>query len=413
MKQIWIKLIALACLVMVSTGLAGPGNKAILKKADKAFEQEHFRLAGNLYNSYLKSAPNDAYANYKAGLCYLELNEPGNAKLYLNKAYKENASISSQILLMLARAYHLNADFEQAVIIYKQELSASSRRDGLYIEFLQKCIDECKAGMAMLEQSQIASIHNLGPAVNTSFSDYVPVLLSGDSVMLYSVRQPSTAKNKGMEQIYRSVLKNKEWQAALPFLNETNGLANHAVVSVAQQDRVMYTYLTGKGLYCTRQTETGWAKPERLSSPFNQGSTELSIFVTEDGRFAFFSSDRSGGFGGLDLYISYKKPDGTWSEALNMGPTVNTVYDEDAPFVDTTTNTLYFSSTGHNSIGGYDIFKSHIKGSSWSKAQSLGIPINSPYDDIYFILSPLKNSAYFSSDRPGGHGAKDIYQVVW
>ncbi len=402
--------------MVVRTGqpiLAGVDND-VLKKADKAFAAQQFALAADLYVQVLQHKPAHKLAAYRLGLCYLELSEPSKAKRYLHKAYELDPLVAEDILVAIGDAHHLASDFEEAITYFRKELARAARRDMENIALLQKRIYECEAGIVLSELPPVAEVANAGAGINSELSDYVPVLLPGDTAMVYTTRRLSAnGLAAGVEQMRISRLKNGEWQPSEQFLQSESKLQHHAVVSVSPNGQQLYTYYSGKGggLFCLKWQGSDWSTPERLGKPFNRGAAELSVHVTDDGKFAFFSSDREGGYGGLDLYVCYKKTDGTWSEALNLGPNINTSFDEDAPFADVTTNTLYFSSRGHNSIGGFDIFKSRISSSEWSKAENVGMPVNSPFDDIYFTLDNSLKRGYFSSDRPGGFGAKDIYSI--
>ncbi|MCC9166038.1 tetratricopeptide repeat protein [Pontibacter harenae] len=388
-------------------------NSRLLKKAKKAMEQDDFAIAVVLLSEVLDQTPSNLNATFNLGYCYLELHQPEKAKLYLQQVYLQNPMLDEQLGFYLAEAHQQNYEFNEARALYQQELARVPKLNQFYISLLRKRMEECRAGVILMSEPAVADIHNAGEAINSSFSDYVPVLLGQDSVLLFTSKRPSAKNSKvGEEQVWVSKWEPGGWQLSSLFYTEKSSLKNHAVVSASPSGRELFLYAAEGGGKLYRAFIEGagsWAKPELLGNPFNLGSKELSVHVTDDGRFAFFSSDRVGGYGGMDLYMCYKQADGTWSEALNLGPSVNTEFDEDAAFVDTKTNTLYFSSTGHNSIGGYDIFKSTIEGATWTQAENLGLPINSPFDDIYFVLAHDRSTAYFSSDRTGGFGAKDVY----
>ncbi|MES2734434.1 MAG: OmpA family protein, partial [Bacteroidota bacterium] len=154
-----------------------------------------------------------------------------------------------------------------------------------------------------------------------------------------------------------------------------------------------------------------WSKPVSMGDNINSRFQEPSISMTADGKIVFFSSDRPGGLGGLDIYYSRKQSDGTWGVATNLGNTINTPYDEDAPFIHPDGETLYFSSRGHATMGGYDIFRCYFEKDQWTKPENLGYPINTVDDDSYFVLSADNNHGYYASANDGGFGEKDIYVI--
>jgi hypothetical protein len=149
---------------------------------------------------------------------------------------------------------------------------------------------------------------------------------------------------------------------------------------------------------------------EGLSEILNSGNYEPSVSINANEDIIYFASERSGGYGGLDLYRTIKK-NGVWQAAENLGPTINTEYDEDSPYIDPNNSTLYFSSKGHSSMGGYDIFKTYLIDSTWTYPMNMGFPLNSNSDDIFFAMTEKYNRGYFSSDRSGGKGKMDIYRI--
>ncbi|WP_242922686.1 hypothetical protein [Pontibacter liquoris] len=409
---------AFAAVVLLGSAMtdAGDQESRYIKQADKAFALEDYTQAALLYAKAVELAPRNVQATYKLGMTYVELHQPKQAKLYFAKALKLDAAAAKDFLLYLADASQQDYDFAQARLYYQQEIKQTPPADADYLAFLRKRLDECAAGETLTILPPLARVVNAGPVINSEYADYVPVLMPGDSAMFYTTRRPGNrlADAAGVEQIRVSRLLQGQWQPTTLFLKPQDKMAQHAVVSVSASGQELYTFFAGKGLHVSRRQPQGsWSAPEQLETPFNKGAKEPSLYITADGKFAIFSSDRTGGFGGLDIYMCYKQTDGRWSDALNLGPTINTPYDEDAPFVDMQTNTLYFSSRGHNSMGGFDIFRSSISNAEWSQAQNLGLPVNSPQDDIYFTLSTDRTTAFFSSDRPGGFGAKDIYQLFF
>jgi Tol biopolymer transport system component len=134
--------------------------------------------------------------------------------------------------------------------------------------------------------------------------------------------------------------------------------------------------------------------------------------MTADGNTIYFSSNRPGGLGGLDIYVSCKDNKGNWGPATNLGAPVNTSRDDDAPFIHADGQTLYFSSRGHAGMGGYDIYRSSFDGTAgWSQPENLGYPINTAGEDSYFVLSADNKHGYYASAKEGGHGEKDIYLI--
>ena len=175
----------------------------------------------------------------------------------------------------------------------------------------------------------------------------------------------------------------------------------------------MYIYYDENGgdLYECRLKGDIWDKPRPLKE-INTSAGEKSAAVSADGQILFFTSNRDGGQGGVDIYWSHLSPNGKWGKPENLGMVVNTEYDEDGVFFHPDGKTLYFSSKGHDNMGGYDIFKTVLQpDNSWSKPENLGYPINTTSDDIYFVLSANGLTGYYSSLRDDGVGEKDIFKI--
>jgi outer membrane protein OmpA-like peptidoglycan-associated protein len=164
----------------------------------------------------------------------------------------------------------------------------------------------------------------------------------------------------------------------------------------------------GNLLQITKAGET-WSKPSLVNPLLNSPQLESTASITPDGKVIYFASDRKGTLGGLDLWKMEQKADGTWNAPVNLGPTINTKDNEDAPFIHPDQKTLFFTSDGHTTMGGRDIFVSRLADGKWTKPENMGYPVNTTANDNYFTLLADGKRAYFSSDRKGGKGAQDIY----
>ena len=165
-------------------------------------------------------------------------------------------------------------------------------------------------------------------------------------------------------------------------------------------------------IYETDYKDGNWSKPEKMTEMINsKNGAETSAIYSPDQQVIYFSSNRPGGYGGKDIYRIKKMPDDTWSLPMNLGPTINTKYDEDAPFIHPDGVTMFFSSKGHQNMGGYDIFKSVKVEDGWTAPENIGYPINTVGDDIYFILSADGKHGYYSSDMKEGYGSSDIFMI--
>ena len=205
------------------------------------------------------------------------------------------------------------------------------------------------------------------------------------------------------------------WTKAKSISRSINTNENEATIGLSADGQQLYVYRDDKGdgnIYLSTLDGDFWNSPVKIDETINSKKWEPSACVSADGTIMYFVSDRPGGLGGRDIYQSHKLPNHTWSEPENLGPTINTPYDEDSPFIHPDGTTFFFSSTGHNSMGGFDVFYStKVANNVWTKPINIGYPINTTDDDIYFVTSSDGRRAYFSSFRPEGKGEKDIYMV--
>ncbi|MEO7080491.1 MAG: hypothetical protein ABIY71_03150, partial [Flavobacteriales bacterium] len=211
------------------------------------------------------------------------------------------------------------------------------------------------------------------------------------------------------------------WSRARNLQAPVNSTMQDATVGLSPDGNEMIIYRASDAmpdgdLFITQRSQGVWSTPERMTDQINSKAHEPSATISPDGSEIYFTSDRPGGFGGRDLYRIRRLPNGQWSLPLNLGPEINTAFDEDAPFMHSDGTTLFFSSNGHNTMGGFDIFKAALLDPDmniWDKPVNMGYPLNTVNDDIYFSLGEDGRTGYFSSEREGGLGGQDIYEVVF
>ena len=219
------------------------------------------------------------------------------------------------------------------------------------------------------------------------------------------------------EDIYVSHKRNGEWTKGTNIGRPVNATGHDATISLTADGKKLYIYRHKKagGLYVTEFSEEDqkWKEPRAIQKPLNSKFYEASICQSADSTTMFFTSDRPGGFGGRDIYMVQKEGK-KWGDPQNLGSNVNTAFDEDAPYFHPDGKTLYYSSNGPNSMGGFDIFVTEMDTSSetgWLGSLNMGTPVNTPDDDIYFVLAANGKSGYYSSGMEGGLGEKDIYHI--
>ncbi|MFC6222400.1 OmpA family protein [Hymenobacter artigasi] len=378
---------------------------------------QHF-LAAQLFN------PNNAALNVKIGDCYLNSATKTAALPYLQKAAKLDATADARTHYLLARALHLSAKWREAMAEYQLAPPvASNTRNGdagtITPNDLQRRMQECRNGQQLMAHPTRVFIDNAGPELNSPASDYGPVVSADEStILITSRREGSTGGKKDpagdgyFEDIYQSTWKGKVWSRATNLGAPVNTDDHNATVGLAPDGQRMLVYVgtNGGDLLETTLSGSTWNKPRRLNSRINTNAHETSASYSPDGRYLYFVSDRPGGAGGSDIY---KVDLAGKNTPVSLGPAINTAYGEEGAFMAPDGKTLYFSSEGHNSMGGYDIFKSVLENGKWSTPENLGWPINTPDDDVFFVTSASGRHGYYSSERPGGLGAKDIYRITF
>ncbi|MBO2010567.1 OmpA family protein [Hymenobacter negativus] len=397
-----------------------------LKAGDEEYRADPPRYADALphFLAAQEFNPNNAALNVKIGDCYLNSTSKTAALPFLQKAAKLDATADSRTHYLLARALHLSAKWREAIAEYQQATPVSSNtRNGetgtITPNDLQRRIQECRNGQQLVAHPTRVFIDNAGPELNSSASDYGPVVSADEStIVITSRREGSTGGKKDptgngyFEDIYQATWKGKTWSKATNLGAPVNTDDHNATVGLAPDGQRMLVYAgtNGGDLLETGLSGSTWDKPHRLNSRINTNSHETSASYSPDGRYLYFVSDREGGAGGSDIYKVDLEGKNT---PVNLGSAINTAYGEEGAFMSPDGKTLYFSSEGHNSMGGYDIFKSVFENGKWSTPENLGWPINTPDDDVFFVASASGRHGYYSSDRPGGLGAKDIYRITF
>lgn len=407
--------------------------------AQALFEDSSYSDALPIYLELYKLDSTNANINYKVGVCYLKARQGrSKAARYLEKAalevsanYKEGSSTERKAPLdayyYLAEAYHFNYQFDAAIANYEKFKGSSSSANkpltGLTLKDVDRKIQISK-NAKVLEKSPIGiKIENMGKTVNSPYGDYAPVLTADQATLIFTSRRPGTTGGEKFsgglyfEDIYIATKQDSVWGPAVNIGSPINTNSNEASVGVSLDGQTIFIYKDDNGdgnIYVTHLQGDKWSTPAKLNENINTKSKEPSAWISPSGNTLFFSSDRKGGFGGMDLYKSDKTSEGDWGKAVNLGSNINTEYDEDAPFIHPDGHTLFFSSNGHQTMGGFDIFYSTLADNDiWATPINVGYPVNSTDDDIFYVVSPDNKKAYYTSLRAGGYGDKDNYVITF
>lgn len=392
----------------------------MVETAHNFYEEGEYLLALPYYEKLYAAHPSELFFKYKLGTCYLYKSDSHDKALEQLRSIYEQKPEAPDINYFLGRAYFLNYKFDDAIAQFNKYLDRSNIPAERKKE-AQRFIENCSNAKELIAHPVQATITNIGSPVNTAASEYVPVISADQSVLVFTYRgEESTGGLQGdegyFEDVFISYKTDGTWSKPVSIGENINTYGHDAAIALSPDGKKLFIYKNAssdKGdIYLSRLEGKSWGTPERLKGSVNTLTAwEGSVSLSPDEKIIYFSSERSGGFGGKDLYRAELMADGTWGNVMNLGPGINTPYDDDAPFIHPDGRTMYFSSSGHNSMGGYDIFKTELTGETWSAPVNIGYPINTPGDDIYFVLAANGTTGYYASGKAGGAGQQDIYTI--
>ncbi len=379
----------------------------------------------------LKKDSSNANFNYLLGMCYLHIPlKKENALPYLimaaksvNEKYTEldfkEKNASTKTYFLLGQAYHVGYKFDIAENYFAKYLGYLPVNSDEYKE-TKRYMEICQNAPKLINDSIEISIESLGPVINSEWDEHSPTLTSDENTLIFTSRRKGstggllTDDGRYFEDIYISHKENGKWSEPVGISSNINTDMHEASICISPDGQELYIYKDDYGIgniyLSTKDSLNNWAKPVKLGPQVCTSANETDATISADKNTLIFVSDRSGGFGGKDLYVSYRLPNGEWSIAKNLGNTINTPYDEVGPFLLPDGYTLYFSSKGHNTLGGYDLFYSELQeDGTWSVPKNLGYPVNTTEDDAFYVLSADEKRAYFSSIRDDSYGGKDLY----
>lgn len=400
-----------------------------IKEGDKYFKaglgtyrdaREHYLFAAQ-YN------PDDPVLNYKIGICYLFSDDKFESIAYLEKAFLIDENVSADIRLMGAKAYQMTLKFDEAIHQYqKYKESLEPEQRSLEAMSIDKMITECENGKVLIAEPVRVIINNLGDQVNSQGDDYNPIFTIPDTAILFTSRRLHNAKarrssldNKHYEDIYIASATGEEWESARNLGKPLNHLNhNTAAVAISYDSKILYVYRgdkSGGGVFRSELKDGKWTSPKNIPGKLRSKYRETTLCFSRDGKTVYFvSNNEKLSHGGKDIMVSERDAQGKWKDPVNIGREINTKYDEEGVFISPDGNTLYFSSKGHNTMGGFDVFRSDRNGmGEWSPAKNMGYPINSPDDDVFYKVTHDERIAYYSANRMGGVGGRDIYKIVF
>lgn len=422
-KKIFILTI---CLIIANKAFMQEIDKAdlnIQKQAMKAFGEEDFTKAHELFFKLFEKYPDNFELNYYIGACYLNTRyNKVEAIPFLRKAVEKGESFIPAIVHKdLGDLNHLAYSFDKAIYHYLRFLTLADKNDD-YSAYCERMIEVCKNAKEQIKDTINLAIINLGKPINSDNSEFAPYVSTDGSILFftrkyfYSDEELLTIENPDtINHIYHASFIDNTWLQ--PSEIEVRGIPKDIGVLIAgMSPDGEYLYINAQNnksqdIFVGRYSGKGYLDLEPMPEPINSKYWEGKITISPDGTTLWFASDRPGGIGGKDIYKSTKNLEGNWGEPVNLGLPINTIYDEDTPFIHPSGNLFYFSSKGHNTMGGYDIFSVVLDNDKLLFPENMGFPINTVADDSYFILSANGKSGYFSSSYGNRYQNHDLYKV--
>lgn len=402
-------------------------EKDTMQNALFLYDEGKYLMALPMYERLYAEHPKEDFLRYVYGKCCLYRSDKHEEALkLLTEVYEKNKKIED-IQYDLARAYHFNYKFDEGIALLDQYLANKKLKSESKTKAVQ-LKGYCENGKIFYAKPTGAQITNAGSILNTADDEYVPVISADENLMIFTYRgvmstgglqndqeQPDPYGTY-YEDVYQSVKENNEWTKpkSIPTINTKT---HDAAIALSADGQSLFVYRDNGDdhgdIYLSKLVKGEWTVPEKLKGEVNSFSWEGSCSMSADGRLLYFSSERGGGYGGKDIYRATLLPDSTWGNVINLGDSINTALDDDAPFMHPDGVTLFYSSKGKNSMGGFDLFQAKMnpKDSSFHPPINLGYPINTTDDDIYYVLSANGERGYYASGKQGGVGLKDIYVV--
>lgn len=426
---------------------AQPAKEVLREKLKDATFNQKFDVGLNLvydkiyidalyiWEMLIEEDPKNANLQYKAGMCYIYLNKESQALPFferaqysVNKNYNPNSYLERnapvEVLYYLARANHVNGKIDTAEYQYTYFVENTNKKHDRYEAGVlgQK---QCNNAKRLMASPRPYVIQNVGSIINTANPEYSPVIsIDGSTLFFTSKRlradstnfeQISYENGQHYEDIYVSY-RDREGKWTEPtYLGFCRPRRNDASISSSADGQTVFVYqdINGGDIYYSEISDTAYKNIQPFpAAELNTEYWESHATISNDQNYLYFVSDRPGGLGGRDIYRLKKLPNGEWSKAYNLGPTINSEFDEESPFLGVDNKTMYFSSNGPKSMGGFDIFVTQIdEEDNWSEPINMGYPLNTVDDDIFYTTTADGRTGYYSSEKLNGQGDKDIYTV--
>jgi hypothetical protein len=425
--KLYLKLLLLSFFILLNTKNFGQTQteiKDLSAQGEAKLKLEDYEEALEIFLQLVALDPKNETYNYNTAVCYLNTNiNKAKAVPYLENIIR-NEKHNPNADYLLGRSYQFANRFDDAITAFNK-FKQNGKGNETNLNDVDQQIQHSINAKELIKFPIDVVFQNLGKTINSPFADYYPFVNENEAYMVFNSKRPldkevtKSPNGTFLNSIYISKVINGEYATADVIGKPIcAGNSNEEVIGMNAKGNILLINkpnLRGeKKLYLSTLITGGeFSKLEELPATINGSGDVIAASMDNEGKLIYFASDRKGGFGGTDLYSCLKLPNGKWSEAKNLGPKINTAFDEDFPNLSPDAGTLYFSSKGHSSMGGYDIFKATLNdsGIGFSDVKNIGYPVNTSYDDLNFRISKNGRFGYVSSLRGVGNGDFDIYRV--
>jgi hypothetical protein len=369
-----------------------------------------------------KDSTNIEY-NHSIGLCYIETNiDKSKAIPYLEWVVQQPKSNTSA-LYDLGRAYALNYRFDDAIAMFEKYRKAISRDDN-YIT-ADRWIEMCLNAKELIKKPLNVTFQNLGNEINSDAPDMNAFVTADETYLAFTTKRSGNVGGwLDFDGFYTSDIMYSNarlgiWQKARRLPNTINSAIVEESVGMSPDGSHLFLYMdnfvASGDIYLSVKTGRNFNRVEPLGKNLNTRNLETSACIAPNKKIIFLAAAYPDSYGGTDIYYSAKLPNGEWGIPVNAGPVINTPYDEEFPVLAPDGKSFYFSSTGHNSMGGFDIFRTewNKETMTFSKPENMGYPINTPDNNFTISFTKSGRYAYVSAFRPEGYGDLDIYRVIF
>ncbi|MDR2010250.1 MAG: OmpA family protein [Bacteroidales bacterium] len=413
-----------------------------MQKALFFMEAGAYDEAAEVWERLRNKRQNDPEIYYYSGVTFLNIRKSkSEAKTYLELAvedirkFTKDSKVPLDAFVYLGISHRITYneakggyEFEESLKAFnelKNIIETNNIKDDKLKDFLAREEKITRNAIHNMDKPANFEVRNMGSSINTEYSEHSAVFNKEETILYFTSKRPKNPDNNKditNEDIFVTELKNYQWQSPERLGNPVNSDKSHdATVSLSSDGNRLYFFRDGSSdkknkygaIYMTERSndKKNWSEPEIFTNKLSKKTRETHLSVSSDGNLVFFTSNEGKGFGGSDIYVMKKLSNGSWGDPVILPENINTMFDEETPFLHPDGETLYFSSKGHNSMGGFDIFMTKIIGDNkYSDPVNLGYPINTPDDDVSFILNYEGTHGYLSSIRNEGYGDLDLYE---